>query len=107
MLPRASARLLAGVAWAFAGLAACGAAEGAGAPDDGADVGALSTATSYAAWVTTSAADLYVNRCANDPVAGIGGLTTNPAYVMGYRSGSDACSVDAPTTGDGLVHHQG
>lgn len=107
MLPKASAWLLAGAVWAFAGLAACNATEGTGAPDDGTDLGALSTATSYAAWVTLSVDDPYVNRCANDPVAAIGGLGTNPTYVMGYRSGSDACSAPAPTTGQGLVHHQG
>lgn len=94
-------------------LAACGVAEqgpsdpSLGTPNVG-DVGVLSqAATAYAAWVTTSTTDPYVNRCATDPVASIGSLGTNPTYVMGYRSGSDSCSVLAPTTGNGLVHHQG
>ncbi|HEU4534293.1 MAG TPA: hypothetical protein VFS00_09255 [Polyangiaceae bacterium] len=110
MLLKTSARLLAGAACVFSGLAACDVDEGepAEAPvDGGAEVGALSQATAYAGWVTTSTSDPLVNRCATDPVASVRALGTNPTYVMGYRSGSDACSVPAPTTGQGLVHRQG
>ncbi|HEU4533949.1 MAG TPA: hypothetical protein VFS00_07525, partial [Polyangiaceae bacterium] len=102
-------------------LAACDVAEGApAAPGDPGDPGGdpaasgeagvgerAQAATAYAAWVTTSTTDPYVNRCANDPEGSVRNLGTNPGYVMGYRSGSDACSAYAPTTGDGLVHRQG
>jgi hypothetical protein len=108
MLPTSSsARPLAAALWVALGLAACADGEGAPPPGD-ADLGARSqAATAYLAWVTADAADPYVNRCAIDPEGGIRSLVTDPAYVMGYRSGSDGCSAPAPTTGAGLVHRQG
>ena len=69
--------------------------------------GGVSAATAHLGWVTTSTSDPYVNRCAASPVSSVQSLPTNPSYVIAYRSGADACSVPAPTTGNGLIHHQG
>lgn len=69
--------------------------------------GLACAATAYSGWITTSTADPYANRCAVDPVSSITTLPNNPPYVMAYRSGSDACSVFAPTTDNGMIHRQG
>jgi hypothetical protein len=59
------------------------------------------------AWVTGSTWEPFANRCAADPVGSLRALHADPAYVMGYRSGSDEASVWAPTTASGMEHRQG
>jgi hypothetical protein len=59
------------------------------------------------AWVTRSTWEPFANRCAADPVGNLRALTADPAYVMGYRSGSDEASAWAPTTATGMEHRQG
>lgn len=59
-------------------------------------------------WVTSDATDLSANRCAVDPTGDLSSrLSVDPPYVLAYSSGRTGCGVWAPTTGDGLTHHQG
>ncbi|WP_437980915.1 hypothetical protein [Sorangium sp. So ce117] len=62
--------------------------------------------SSHWGWAHADHTNPYTNRCVNDAASSINALY-NPNYVMAYRSGSDACSTYAPTTGTGLIHHQG
>jgi hypothetical protein len=59
------------------------------------------------AWVTGSTWEPFANRCAANPVGSLVSLQGDPAYVLGYRSGSDPASAWAPTTATGMEHRQG
>ena len=63
----------------------------------------------YPGYVTTSASSSYANRCAREPETDISSeISTDPGYIMAYRSGKSSCSVWAPTNEQNeLIHRQG